>query len=102
MPRNPSRLNSAAWLEGFYYKPRIDKAILADCSKGLIAMSACIGGEIPTWILEGNDAFAVQAFQQYLDIFGKENFFLELQDHGMREEARANRRMIELAATKVR
>jgi DNA polymerase-3 subunit alpha len=91
------RLNTSAWLEGHYYKPRVDKEILAQNTKGVLALSACVGGEIPARILEDNDAGAVKALQEYLDIFGRENFFLEVQDHGMEKQRKANRRLLELA-----
>lgn len=95
--QNLCRLNAAGWLEGYYYKPRIDKHVLAENSGSLIALTACIGGEIPARILEGNDKAARQALTDYIDIFGRENFCLELQDHGMEEEARVNSRLIDLA-----
>jgi len=84
--RNLCRLNAAAHLEGFYYKPRIDKEILAQHSKGLIAMSACIAGEIAACILEDRETAARQALESFLDIFGRDSFFLELQNHGKEEE----------------
>lgn len=95
--RNLCRLNTAAWLEGHYYKPRIDKEILAEHSQGLIALSACVGGEVPARFLEGDEAGALRGFREYLDIFGTDRFCLELQDHGMREEKEVNPRLIELA-----
>jgi len=95
--QNLCHLNTLAWLEGFYYKPRIDKEILAQNSKGLIALTACIAGEIPARILEGNDKAAVNALHEYLDIFGREHLFLEIQNHGMADEAKANARLGELS-----
>jgi DNA polymerase-3 subunit alpha len=94
---NLCRLNSIAWHAGHYYKPRVDKDLLARHSQGLIALSACIGGEIPAMLLKADAKRAAAALQQYRDIFGPDRFFLELQDHGMPEEAEANRGLLELA-----
>ncbi|HCI55597.1 MAG TPA: DNA polymerase III subunit alpha [Bacteroidales bacterium] len=77
---NLIKLISAAWTKGFYYKPRIDKTILAQYSEGLIASSACIAGEIQNEILSGNLHAAEDALISYLDIFGKD-FYLEIQRH---------------------
>jgi len=96
--RNLCRLNAAAWLEGFYYKPRIDKEFLAQHSEGLVALSACLGGEVPAQILAGDDKAAVRALKEYVDIFGRRGFYLELQDHGLPEQPAVNTRLIELGA----
>ncbi len=96
--RNLCQLNAAAWLEGYYYKPRIDKELLAAHSKGLIALSACIAGEVPAYIIEGNEKQAARSLQEYLDIFGRHHFYLELQDHGIPEQKQANRGLIELSS----
>ncbi len=90
------KLISEAWISGYYYKPRIDKEILAKYSKGLIGMSACIGGEIPKHILAGNMDKAKASLDQYLNILGKENFYLEVMDHGLEEERRVNTELIKL------
>ena len=82
---NLMKLVSLGHLEGFYYKPRIDKDILRQYSKGIICMSACIAGEIPVQILRGNLEGAENSLKDYLDIFGKDNFFLEIQDHDLEE-----------------
>ena len=95
--QNLCRLNAAGWLEGYYYKPRIDKEVLAANSAGLIAMTACIGGEIPARYLEDDEVAARKALTDYIDIFGRDRFCLEIQDHGMQEEARTNKCLIELA-----
>lgn len=94
---NLVKLVSKSWLEGFYYKPRIDKEVLAEHSKGLIGLSACIQGEIPSYILAGKYQEAVKAAEEYRQIFGKDNFFLELQDHNLREEKMVNNQLIRLA-----
>ncbi|MDR2886784.1 MAG: DNA polymerase III subunit alpha [Bacteroidales bacterium] len=77
---NLVKLVSTAWIKGFYYKPRIDKELLAQYSEGLIASSACIAGEIQEAILNGNTSRAEAALKEYLDIFG-EDFYLEIQRH---------------------
>jgi len=78
--RNLIKLVSTAWIKGFYYKPRIDKELLAKHSEGLIASSACLAGEIPDEILNGSMAGAEAALKSYLDIFG-DDFYLEVQRH---------------------
>jgi DNA polymerase-3 subunit alpha len=78
--KNLIKLVSMAWIKGFYYKPRIDKGLLAKHSEGLIASSACLAGEIPDEILNGTIAGAEAALKSYLDIFG-EDFYLEVQRH---------------------
>ncbi len=95
--RNLCRLNSAAWLEGYYYKPRIDKALLARHKDGIIALSACVAGEVAARVIEGTPARAEQALKEYLDIFGPDHFFLELQNHGLPEEATVAKWMVEAA-----
>jgi len=78
--KNLIKLISIAWIKGFYYKPRIDKQLLAQYSEGLIASSACLAGEIPDEILHGTMEGAENALKSYLDIFGKD-FYLEIQRH---------------------
>ncbi|MFA6097354.1 MAG: DNA polymerase III subunit alpha [Candidatus Paceibacterota bacterium] len=79
--KNLIKLTTSAHLEGFYYKPRIDKEILRENSSGIIATSACMAGEIPQAILANDPEKAKKAIREFQDIFGKENFYLELQDH---------------------
>src|ERR1700709_2888097 len=81
--RNLIDLVSTAYLEGFYYKPRIDKDLLAGKSKGLIALSACLRGDINETLLADRYDDARRMAYEYTDLFGKNNFFLELQDHGL-------------------
>lgn len=95
--QNLCHLNEEAWLRGFYYKPRVDKELLKKYSEGLIALSACLGGEIPTLLAKNKEEEAEATLVQYLQIFGKENFFIELQDHGLEEQALVNPKLIELA-----
>ncbi len=106
---NLIKLSSRAFLEGYYYKPRMDRELLAAHAKGLMATSACLGGEIAQWLApdasneEGNQraardfdaALAVAA--EYQDIFGKGNFFIELQDHGMEQQRRILPDLVEIA-----
>ncbi|HOF42355.1 MAG: DNA polymerase III subunit alpha [Patescibacteria group bacterium] len=78
---NLMKLVSIAHLEGFYYKPRIDRKVLREYCKGLIGLSACVEGEIPAHIVMGNYDKAKELALEYIDILGKENFFFEVQDH---------------------
>lgn len=91
--QNLVRLVSLGFIEGFYRKPRIDKGILRQYSKGIIALSACVQGEIPRLILQRNPEGAERALQEYIEIFGKENFFLEMQNHDLPEEREVNRQL---------
>ncbi len=95
--RNLSRLTSKAFTEGFYYKPRIDKELLAQHSKGLIALSACMSG-VPSAML-ARDCFddAAAAALEFQDILGKGNYFLEIQEHGLEPQARIRKPLVELS-----
>ena len=84
-------------LEGYYYKPRIDKEILAAHSEGLIAMSGCLASEIPDWIMKDQMDKARDAVDWFKQTLGAENFFLELQNHGIAEQAKVNRHLIQWA-----
>lgn len=95
--KNLIKLVTAGYLEGFYYKPRIDKELLREHSEGLIALSACLKGEIPVQLLSGNYEKAKQTLYEYLDIFGKENFYLELMRHGIEDEDRVNGGLLKIA-----
>ena len=88
--RNLSFMVSAAFTEGFYIKPRIDLELLRAHSKGLIALSACLAGEIPRRLRGGDYEGAKRYALQMKELFGADNFFLELQDHGIREQAAVN------------
>ena len=94
---NLCKLMSEAWRTGFYYKARMDKEILRQHSEGLIALSACIGGEIPRRILDNDFKAAEAAIEEYKEIFGKDNFFLEIMDHGIPEERVVNKYLIDAA-----
>lgn len=95
--KNLIELCSAGYTEGFYYKPRIDDEILEKFSDELIASSACIAGEIPQLILQGNIDAAEQKALFYRDMFGDGDFYLELQDHGIEEQIITNKVLIEIS-----
>ncbi len=95
--KNLVQLVSLANIEGMYYKPRIDKELLRKYHEGIICLSACIAGEIPRALIQDNKDKADALVQEYLEIFGKDNFFLEIQNHGLPEERKANAGLIELA-----
>src|SRR5207302_10739951 len=80
--RNLIKLVTTAHLEGHYYRPRIDKQLLAEHAEGLICLSGCLGGELPQAILRGDLTAAEAVARQHLELFGRDNYFLELQDHG--------------------
>ena len=92
--RNLMRLSTAAHLEGYYYKPRIDRDLLAAHREGLIVLSGCLKGEIPGLIADDRLDAARAALDWYRQTFGLDHFFLELQDHGLAEQARVNRHLI--------
>ncbi len=81
--RNLLKLSSIGYLEGFYYRPRVDKEVLNQHSEGLIALSGTLKGEIPYHIYSDQMAKATKALEEYIDIFGKENFYLEVMDQGL-------------------
>lgn len=95
--RNLVQLVSLANIEGMYYKPRVDKELLKKYHEGIICLSACVAGEIPRALIQGNKAKAESLVQEYLNIFGKDNFFLEIQNHGLAEERISNAGLVELA-----
>ncbi len=95
--RNLCYLVSAAYREGFYYKPRIDWDLLEQYNEGLIAMSACLGGEIPTLLNLGKVEDAVTRAQQMAEIFDDERFYLELQENGIPKQTVANEGLIKLS-----
>lgn len=95
--KNIMKIVSIGFVDGYYYKPRIDKEVLKKYSKGIIATSACLGGEVQKLILNRDIEAAKKSALEYREIFGENNFFLELQDHGMPEQARVNRELINLS-----
>jgi DNA polymerase-3 subunit alpha len=94
--QNLCRLSSRSYLEGFYMKPRVDLELLCEHSRGVIALSGCLGAQIPRAILDIGPEEGERLFKEHLDIFG-ENFFVEIQDHGLEEQKRLNPVLRELA-----
>ncbi len=95
--KNLSYIVSKGFTEGFYYKPRIDFELLSEHSEGLIALSACLAGEIPKALSENNYDAAKKVAEKYINLFGKDNFFIELQDHSIAEQKRINPSLVKLA-----
>ncbi len=95
--RNLIGLVTDSNVEGFYYKPRVDMDLLARYSRGLIGMSACLSGEIPSLILENREREARELAGRYRDLFGADGFFLEIMENGLQEQTRANKALISLA-----
>ncbi len=95
--RNLVKLSTAAHLDGFYYKPRVDRELLAKHSEGLIALSGCLKGEVNMALSEGQNAKALETAATYRDLFGKENFFIELADHGIEQQRRNRGGLIDIA-----
>ncbi len=94
---NLVRLVSIANTKGFYVRPRVDHRLLAKYSRGIIASSACLAGEIPRFLIAGREEEALERAQMYRDIFGKENFFLEIMHNHIPEQAKVNKKLIEMA-----
>ncbi len=95
--RNLCLLLSKAYLEGFYYRPRIDKELLAGSTEGLIGLSSCLKGEVAYFLERETEEAAEQAALEYATFFGPGNFYLEIQDHGLAQQKAVNPRIIELA-----
>ncbi len=95
--KNLIKLVSAGFTEGFYSKPRVDKELLKKHSDGLIALSACLAGEIPKRILNGEYDKAKETALWYKETFGEDNYYLEIQDHGLREQKLVNPQIIKLS-----
>jgi DNA polymerase III subunit alpha len=95
--RNLVRLTSKAYTEGFYYKPRIDKELLAEHSKGLIALSACMSGVPSAMLAKDNCDEAAAAALEFEEILGKGNYFLEIQEHGLEAQQRIRKPLVELS-----
>jgi DNA polymerase-3 subunit alpha len=94
---NLVKLVSAAHLDGFYYKPRVDHALMAQHSNGLICLSGCLKGEINSALMAGQPAKAKDLVGTYRDIFGPQNFFLELHDHGIEAQAQCSKALVAMA-----
>jgi DNA polymerase III subunit alpha len=95
--RNLIKLVTTAHLDGHYYKPRIDKELLAEHAEGLICLSACLGGELSQALLRGDAAMAETVARQHSEIFGQDNYFLELQNHGLAEEETVRAGIVDIA-----
>lgn len=95
--KNLIKLVSLAYTEGFYYKPRMDYELLEKYSEGIIALSACLGGDIPQFILNDNIEEAEKLALRLKNMFGENNFFLELQDHGIEEQKKVNKALVEMS-----
>src|SRR5256714_8992493 len=95
--RNLVKLLSTAHLDGFHYRPRIDKELLAQHSSGLIGLSGCLAGEVNSAIQSNRIEQATQAAAEYRDILGAQNFFVEMHDHGMEEQRQCNRCLPQIA-----
>jgi len=95
--KNLMKLTSAAHIDGFYYRPRVDKELLKEHSEGLIASSACLHGEIAAHIVRGNMDEARKSARAYQEIFGEDNFYLEIMENGIPEQTIANQGLIELS-----
>lgn len=96
--KNLLRVASLGFLEGFYYKPRVDLDVLSRHSKGLIALTACLEGEVASRLLAGDPLRAREALARYADIYGKENVFVEIQRNGVPEQDRVNPGLVRLAS----
>ncbi|MDF3129665.1 DNA polymerase III subunit alpha [Kiritimatiellaeota bacterium B1221] len=94
---NLARLSARAHLEGFYYKPRIDMELLSQYSKGLIATSCCMRGEIPQYLQDDLQDEAERVASQYRELFGAENFYFELEDHGIPAQKKVNAELIRMS-----
>jgi DNA polymerase-3 subunit alpha len=94
---NLMKLSSLAYLEGFYYRPRVDKEILRKYSEGLIATTSCRSGEIPRLLMQGKFEDAKKVAEEYIDIFGQDNFYVEVQDHKVEVEIQLNADLLKLA-----
>jgi len=95
--RNLITLSSKAFLEGFYYKPRIDMELLQAHAGGLIGLSACLGGEIPNHLMNGRSGAARKSAARYVEIMGREHFYLELMDNGIEEQRTVNEELLRIA-----
>jgi len=95
--KNLLKLTTAGYLEGFYYHPRVDKELLHRYSEGLIATSACLHGEVASYLLKGDREAAIKAAREYQDIFGEGNFYLEIMENGLPEQQIANEGILEIS-----
>lgn len=96
--RNLVKIISTGFIEGFYYRPRVDFGVLEKYHEGIIALSACLGGEIPKKLLRGSYREAFETASKYLALFGREHYYLELQDHGIPEQKKVNEQLVRIGA----
>ena len=94
---NLMKIVSKGFVDGFYYKPRVDHELLETYHEGIIALSACLAGEVPRYLSRGMYEEAMRAARRYEAIFGKDHFFLELQDHGIPEQKMVNQGLLRLS-----
>lgn len=94
---NLMKIVSRGFVEGYYYKPRVDKALLREYHEGIIALSACLAGEVQRYLTKGLYDEAVKSALEYQEIFGKGNYFLELQDHGIPDQALVNQQLLKMS-----
>ncbi|MBU3877631.1 DNA polymerase III subunit alpha [Faecalicatena sp. AGMB00832] len=94
---NLMKIVSRGFVEGYYYKPRVDKALLREYHEGIIALSACLAGEVQRYLTKGLYDEAVKSALEYQEIFGKDNYFLELQDHGIPDQALVNQQLLKMS-----
>ena len=94
---NLMKIVSKGFVDGFYYRPRVDKELLREYHEGIIALSACLAGEVPRYLARGLYDEARKCALEYQDIFGKGNYFLELQDHGIPEQATVNQSLLRMS-----
>ena len=94
---NLTKIVSKGFVEGYYYKPRVDKELLRTYHKGIIALSACLAGEVPRYLTKGMYEEAKDRALEYQEIFGKGNYFLELQDHGIPDQQLVNQQLMKLS-----
>ena len=94
---NLSKIVSRGFTEGYYYKPRVDMEVLEEFHEGIIALSACLAGEVPRYIQKGLPEEAKKCALKYQSIFGKDNYFLELQDHGIPEQQTVNMALLQMS-----
>ena len=94
---NLMKIVSKGFVDGYYYKPRVDKELLREYHEGIIALSACLAGEVQRYLVRGLYEDAKEQALEYQDIFGKGNYFLELQDHGIPEQKLVNQRLLQMS-----
>ena len=94
---NLMKIVSKGFVEGYYYKPRVDKSLLREYHEGIIALSACLAGEVQRYIVKGLYDEAKKTALEYQEIFGEENYFLELQDHGIPDQALVNQQLLKMS-----